>query len=198
MLPELFMDKERHDINSIKRAEDFEKIFKEFFIPLSYYSMKFVRDMDASKEIVHNVFIKLWEKRNDLHTNVPLRSYLYTAVRNRSLNYLRDRAKFAEEDISDIDEIQMGTDDDAKELEISELEIRILKEINNLPDRCAEVFKLARFENKKYREIAEVMGISIKTVEIQMSKALKILREKLSDIVNVIILWIIYFCFNFL
>ncbi len=198
MIPVFFMDKENRDINSIKRIEDFELVFKEFFIPLSYYAMKFVKDMDASKEIVHAVFIKLWEKRNEIHSNVPLRSYLFTAVRNRSLNYLRDRAKFVHEDISNLNENQMEVADGDDEMEQSELEARIWKEINNLPERCAQVFKLARFENKKYREIAKIMGISVKTVEIQMSKALKILREKFLDIVNVIILWIIYFYFNFL
>jgi RNA polymerase sigma-70 factor, ECF subfamily len=185
------------EIFSVKKLEDFEKVFRKFFIPLTHYSFKMLRDVDSAKEIVHNVFINVWEKREQLHDNVPIRSYLFSAVYKRSLNFLRDNKKFDKSELSELAEISDPAGDHS-ELEDSETEARILKEIENLPDRCSEIFKLARFENKKYREIAEILDISVKTVEAQMTKALKILREKLSDIINLIILWIILFFYNFL
>jgi len=191
------MDK-RPEIRSVNELSDFEKLFKEFFIPLSFYSMKFVQDLDTAKEIVHKVFINVWEKRQEIHSNTPIKSYLYTAVKNRSLNYLRDRTKFVKEDISELEEDTRIVEVESRELEQEELEQRILKEINNLPERCGEIFKLSRFEDKKYREISEILGISVKTVEIQMTKALKILRKNLYDILHIIILWITYIYFNFL
>lgn len=191
------MDK-RPEMHSVNDLSDFEKLFKEFFIPLSYYSLKFVKDLDTAKEIVHKVFINVWEKRYEIHSSTPIKSYLYTAVKNRSLNYLRDRTKFVKEDISELKEDIRMVEVESGELEQEELEQRILKEINNLPERCGEIFRLSRFEDKKYREISEILGISVKTVEIQMTKALKILRKNLYDILHVIILWITYIYFNFL
>jgi RNA polymerase sigma-70 factor (ECF subfamily) len=182
----------------IKNIDQFELLFKEYFIPLSHYSYKIVKDIDSAKEIVHNVFVNLWEKRNEVHTNVPLRSYLFTAVRNRSLNYLRDNSKFTSADSEVIGEIVDPQTEDPLDVDESQLQRRIFMEINNLPERCAEIFKLARFENLKYREIAEKLNISVKTVEAQMSKALRILRDNLSDIIQVLILWILYFFYNFL
>lgn len=186
------------NITSVKRPDQFEQVFRELFIPLTHYTFKFVKDMDSSKEIVHSVFIKLWEKRNEMHSSVPVRSYLFTAVKNRALNYLRDRSKFSSADTDNLSEIPDPSGGDFSTYEESEIEIRILREIDNLPERCGEVFKLARFEGLKYKEIAERLSISVKTVEAQMSKALKILRSNLSDIINMIMLWIIYFFYNFL
>jgi RNA polymerase sigma-70 factor (ECF subfamily) len=182
----------------IIHIDQFEKLFKEYFIPLSHYSYKIVKDIDTAKEIVHNVFVNLWEKRNEVHMNVSLRSYLFTAVRNRSLNYLRDHSKFTSADSEMMREIVDPQTEDSSDYDEAQIQQRILKEIENLPEKCAEIFKLARFENLKYREIAEKLNISVKTVEAQMSKALRILRDNLSDIIQVFILWIMYIFYNFL
>lgn len=187
---------EEKTIFSVRKNADFEKLFKEYFVALSHYAFKFVKDVDSSKEIVHKVFISLWEKRFEIHENTPLRSYLFTAVRNRCLNHLRDNRKFESEELTGAREIQDPAADPS-EMEDSELETRIMKEIDQLPERCSEIFRMARFENKKYKEIAESLGISVKTVEAQMSKALRILRDKLSSFIALLILWIIIFFYNF-
>ncbi|MCK4922078.1 MAG: RNA polymerase sigma-70 factor [Bacteroidales bacterium] len=179
-------------INSISEKGNFEAIFREFFKPLTHYSLKMVIDMDSAKEIVHTVFISLWEKREQIKLDTPIRSYLFTAVHNKSLNFLRNNEKFYKGDFSDI---EIVTVEDEDKMIAAETEARITDAINSLPDRCAEVFKLSRLEGKKYREIAEELGISIKTVEIQMSKALKTLRTELKDYLQLILLWIFY---NFL
>ena len=188
-----FPMEKNHKIGSLANEKEFEKVFRVYFIPLTHYSYKFVKDVDSAKEIVHKVFIKLWEKRHEIHTQTPVKSYLFTAVHNRSLNHIRDNARFETGSTKEIENIPDAGWEETAELESIELEIRILKEINVLPDRCSEIFKLARFENMKYREIAEKLGISVKTVEAQMSKALKILRHKFSEFVKLIIFWNFYF-----
>ena len=182
---------QKKNTNSLSDKGSFEVIFKEFFKPLSHYSLKIVKDMDSAKEIAHSVFVTLWEKRDSLILDTPIRSYLFTAVHNKSLNFLRDRAKFYKGDFSEIDLADELLEDKVVE---AETESKIKDAINSLPPRCAEVFKLSRFEGKKYREIALDLDISIKTV--QMSKALKMLRLELKDYIQIILLWISCNFFN--
>lgn len=169
----------------------FESIFRKYFVALTYYAIKLVNDHDSAREIVHQVFVNIWEKRESISLDRPIRSYLYTAVHNRCINYLRDMKRFHPEDAESID-IYPGLDPhDHDYLEIQETEARIAEAISKLPDRCAEVFRLSRFENKKYSEIAGMLNISVKTVEGQISKALRILREELKDLLAIIIILII-------
>ncbi len=178
-------------IESLSDNTYFEKIFKEYFTPLTYYAVKFTKDTDSAKEIVHTVFISLWEKRETVSTGQPLRSYLYTSVHNRSLNYLRDRSKFHNDDISDLDYINELSEEYHDLIEQNETETIIAETINRLPEKCRQIFKLNRFEEKKYAEIASLLNISVKTVEAQISKALRVLREELNDYLTIIIIWII-------
>ncbi|MCF8381014.1 MAG: RNA polymerase sigma-70 factor [Bacteroidales bacterium] len=174
--------------SSLSDPKTFEALFREFFKPLTHYSLKMVNDLDSAKEIVHTVFISLWENREKISLDIPIRSYLYTAVHNRSLNFIRNNKKFYKGDFSDI-ELTSGENED-KIIE-AETDSRITDAINSLPPRCSEIFKLSRLEGKKYKEIANDLGISIKTVEIQMSKALKVLRDELKDYLHFLLFWII-------
>lgn len=165
--------------------------------------MKFVRDIDDAKGIVHDVFVSLWEKFDSLPADANHRSYLYTAVRNRCLNHLRDKKKIVALDSvpdhavsSEMD--PMGTEELEREIEYA---------INSMPPKCREVFELSRTERDrgegrhrgevrlKYAEIAERMGISVKTVEAHMSKALVILREHLGKFL-VVIFCLFYFLYR--
>jgi len=167
--------------------QKYEQLFREYFTSLTYFSQKYVGDLDTAKEIVHNVFIKVWEKRECFDFDKSSKSYLFTSVYNRSLNYLRDQKKFAsEEEALHSDE---GINND--HLEAAELESKIWKVINSLPEKCKEIFIANRFEEKKYAEIAEEKGISVKTVETQMSKALKVLREHLKDYIHILVLFLL-------
>lgn len=176
---------------SLIPEKGFEKIFREYFVPLTYYALKFTGDHDSAKEIVHQVFINIWEKRSRIDYGRSLRSYLYTAVHNRCLNFLRDRKQFDGENIGSLaygDEPAAVQED---RLVREETEARISKAIASLPERCRKVFVLSRFEEKKYSEIASALGISVKTVEAQMSKALRLLRTDLKDLISVLVMWII-------
>ncbi len=181
------------NISSISNIQNFEILFKEYFSPLTYYAIRYVKDDDMAKEIVQAVFLSLWEKRYELHSDTPLRSYLFRAVHNRCMNYLRDKAKFHSKDITEIDYLFKLEKDGSENYEFHELEARIINEINKLPPNCSRIFRLSRFEGKKYKEIAMELGVSVKTVEAQMSKALMILREKLADFLHLIIFFVLFF-----
>ncbi len=147
-----------------------------------------MHDTDSCKDIVHNVFLNLWQKQDSIDLNEPIKPYLFKSVHNRCLNYLRDQKKIVRHDLvteaSDVPAFVESRD----YVEESELEQRILKALEDLPDKCRRIFHLSRFEGKKYAEIAELEGITVKAIEAQMSKALKLLREDLKD-------YLILFCF---
>lgn len=166
--------------------KSFEKLFRSFFPPLMVFAKKILVDEDDAREVVQQVFISIWEKRQEMDLSTSLKSYLFTSVHNRSLNVIRDRKKFSAAQVPDV----AGDWDVSSIIESMELEEKIMEVIHSLPEKCREVFELNRFEGLKYSEIAERLKISPKTVENQMSKALKILREKLSKYLA-ILLWLI-------
>ncbi len=167
-----------------KRLDEFEKLFRAHFKPLCGFAMKYVKDLDDAKEVVHDVFVIVWGKFDDLGADVNYKSYLYTAVKNRCLNFIRSRSKLVKFD-KVVEETLISETHDA--LETSELEREIEMAIDTLPDKCRQVFKLSRFEGLKYAEIAKKMDISVKTVESQMSKALRILKKHLAPFLSLIL-----------
>lgn len=143
--------------------------------------MKYVKDLDEARNLVHEVFITVWEKFESLPSDTNYRSYLYTAVRNRCLNHLRDTKKHLS-----IEKAEFIRAEETSSMETVELEREIELAINSLPEKCRIVFEFSRIEGLKYAEIAEKMGISVKTVEAQMSKALTVLRAHFSEFMSLI------------
>lgn len=167
----------------------FEELFREYFSSLCYFAQKYVIDLDTAREIVHAVYVSIWDKRAEFNFDKSAKSYLFTSVYNRSMNHIRDNKKFKDTDI--VAEKLEPSEPDPNHMEAAELESRIWRVINSLPERCREIFLLSRFEDKKYAEIATQLNISVKTVETQISKALKTLRENLSDYAYLILLLIL-------
>lgn len=164
--------------------QSFEILFRTHFKGLTFFALEYVKDYEIAREIVQEVFVNLWEKRSSIDPEKSPKSYLGTSVRNRCLNYLRDQKKYYP-DILEMESI--GPDEEYSEMDkliTDELKAKIEEATRELPDKCKEVFLLSRFENKKYKEIAQELDISVKTVEAQMSKALKMMREKLADYIN--------------
>ncbi len=159
----------------------FELLFREHFTGLCYFARKYTGDLDSAKEIVHGVFIRIWENRSDFEWDKPAKSYLFTSVYNRSLNYLRDHKKFISHGEATAQNLVVDESVFTDNVETAELENHIQKALRKLPEKCREIFELSRFESKKYTEIAEHLNISVKTVETQMSKALHLLRIELKD-----------------
>ena len=165
----------------------FEELFRSYFTALCSFAQKYVNDSDEAKDIVHNVFINLWNKRSEINLDTSLKSYLFQGVHNRSLNFIRDNKKLVQFDTPQ-NKAELGKYlESGDHLESSEAENRINQALDDLPDKCREIFLMNRFDGLKYREIAEKLDISIKTVETQMSRALKTLRERLSDMITILI-----------
>ncbi len=168
------------DQNKIFDEDMFEQLFKAYFVKLCNYAIGFVNDRDTAKDITQKVFISLWEKRKNIDPQKSIQSYLYTAVKNRCFNYIRDNKKYHSDvlDLETIDfDFMMELDSDS----ILELEEKINYALNLLSDKCRIVFEMSRFKNMKYKDIAKELNISVKTVEAHISKALKTLREQLKD-----------------
>lgn len=168
----------------------FEKVFKTYFQQLCFYANSFLKDLDNAKEIVHDVFINFWEKRESIDLNKPVKAYLYTSVHNRCLNFIRDHKKFnySIERIEDVNPETILEDSDS--LIADEIKEKIQQTLEKLPERARQIFELSRFEGLKYHEIADKLDISVKTVEANMSKALKLFRENLKEYLAIIIVLI--------
>lgn len=169
----------------------FEALFRDHYQMLCHFARKFVGDMDEAEELVQDLFAQLWERREQLQVETSAKSYLFSAARNRCLNYIKHR-KVREQHSESVLASPLESEPDATQaLEAAELQSRIQATIQGLPPRCREVFVLSRFEGKKYQEIATQLGISPRTVEVQIGKALKILREDLREYLPLALLWLI-------
>ena len=166
----------------------FEMLYNEQYIPLCCFAQRFVFDLDTAREIVQDVFVRIWEKRTSLPVEISLKAYLYTSVRNKCIDYLKHlnvEYEFEKKRIKEIRESGNNSfntiDDPLDGLVTKELENAIKDATENLPQKCREIFELSRFKGLKYREIAEKLNISVKTVETQMSRAIESLKKKLSN-----------------
>ena len=157
--------------------EIFRQCFDDYFNKLYAYAFTIVKNNAEAKDIVQAAFVKLWEKRDEVNLAVAGKAFLYTSVYHLSLNSVRNR-KIREGHHQIISKNHSVTS--SYTAEEKETRLRINMAIDALPLRCKEVFCKSRFEGKKYAEIAKELGISIKTVEVQIGKALKLLRENLA------------------
>jgi RNA polymerase sigma-70 factor (ECF subfamily) len=155
----------------------FKYLFDTFFVSLCRFAGTFVTDHSIAEDIVMEVLTAVWEKRNELEINVSWKAYLFRSVRNRALNRIRDNERFVS--VSDWSFYDRAGTDDSFELE--ELERLIHEAVCSMPDRCGEIFRKSRFEHQTNREIATRLNISIKYVEAQITRALKLIRKYLGD-----------------
>ncbi len=159
----------------------FEQVFKTHFKNLHGYAFSIIKDDSLAEETVQNVFYKIWEKRTELNIDITLKAYLYRAVHNESLNHLKHEKVKERYRLHAVAGTSFHEQAASKKLVMKELETNLRHALNDLPEQCRTIFQLSRFEDLKYREIAEELSISVKTVENQMGKALRILRSKLAD-----------------
>ncbi len=165
-----------------KDTSAFEHVFNEFYGLLKSYAMRFMDDPEDAEEIIQEVFVKFWEKCETLAPDSSIKSYLYRSVHNTCLNTIKhEKVKDSYRQYM-VHFMEEAAESDLAPKENENIQKRIFDAIDDLPPRCSEIFKLSRFEGLKYQEIADHLGISIKTVEVQMGKALKTLREVLKDL----------------
>lgn len=175
----------------LRDEKSFEQLFRNQYAPLCGYARKYIDDLDQSEEVVQDVFVNLWQKRSTIEITSTIESYLFRAVRNTCLNILKHfkvREKHKEGISASYDHYGDRADNLVLEIELMN---QIENLISGLPPERQKVFRMSRFEEMKYKEIAEELGISIKTVEAQMGKALKYLRENLGDYLPMILIAVI-------
>lgn len=178
--------------------EAYVSLFREYYVTLCAYSRRFVGRKDVAEEIVSDTFLKIWENRSRIQINSSVKAYLFQAVYNNSLYYLRKLKndavldefflKTASENIAFAvvpDEIE------EQSLLMENFDFRIEEAVSELPEQQQKAFRLKRFEGKKNREVAEIMGISVKTVEMHLSKATLELRQKLKDYLPAFLLFLL-------
>lgn len=176
--------------SKIKAGDEqaFEAMFKANYAGLCGYAQKYVSDLEQAEEIVQDVFCNFWNKRASLEVSGSLEAYLYRSVRNTCINHLKHLKVRNQYAIVQARFIQMEEKRVYDKMQELELHNKIEESINLLPTERQKIFKLSRFENMKYQEIAIHLGISIKTVEAQMGKALKFLRENLAEYLPILLL----------
>ncbi len=166
----------------------FELLFHFYYPGLVIYSTQFMTDRSTAEEIVQDFFVRLWEKRQNIHSADSLKSYFFTSIRNSSLNYLKHK-KIESGYINEITELSNNNllyDPDL--YIVSELQEKIDSAINDLPKRCKEIFVMSRFKGLSNDEIATELSLSKRTVETQISNAIKILRVELKEYLEILIL----------
>jgi RNA polymerase sigma-70 factor, ECF subfamily len=167
-----------------------KELFDKYFYQLVLHSFRFTDDYKQSEEIVQDVFVKVWQNFEQIENISNFNAYLYKAVRNSSLNFIR-HIKIRQKYVEDFSNTHIENEKAAEELIIdSEKENQIHNAINKLPENWREAIILSKYDKLKYLEIAQKMNISEKTVEKYISKALQFLRVELSDILLSIILFL--------
>ncbi|MEM7103443.1 MAG: RNA polymerase sigma-70 factor [Bacteroidota bacterium] len=157
---------------------EFEQFFKENYPLAVSFAVKFVKDLDTAREIAQQAFVNLYEKKDQLEIKTSFKAYLMQSVRNRCLNHFSRQQTIQKHHKAILDSSRESLDHQ-DQLEYSEFEHKVFGVINSLPEKCQKIFKMNRFEGKKNQEIADELGISKRTVETQISKALKILRKEI-------------------
>lgn len=183
--------------NDLKKM--YVSLFEKYYSNLMFYATRFV-DEDEAEDIIQDVFFELWNRRNTVEFGENIKSFLYRSVYNKALNVIKHKAivdTYNAEEVqlqnSRIEFYQPDNMDVIRNIENIELRKEIYSAINSLPEKCREIFKLSYIYNHTNKEIAEILGISLRTVEAHMYKALKFLREKLGHLVSWLILLLNFF-----
>ena len=159
--------------------EKVEILFRKYYAGLCKSLYKILRDATLAEDIVQEVFLKVWEVRETLKMEDAIQSYLYRSCYNAALNFLKQQKKNT--DLDNLEATITGSDSAERHLNFQETEAEIQKAIDALPPKTKVVFSLSRFEELSYKEIAERLDISVKSVEKHMGIALQRLRENLKD-----------------
>ncbi|QQT25251.1 MULTISPECIES: RNA polymerase sigma factor [unclassified Sphingobacterium] len=172
------------DLVSLLKQRDreaFAEIYDRYSMMIYYKVNQMLRDENAAKDLVQDLFTSIWEKSDLIRDNVGISSYLYVASRNRVLNYIQ-RGKTKSDYLAEIGKYSLQVSDETLEmLDEKDLMLLITDEIAKLPTKMREVFELSRLEDLSHREIAERLNVSESTVKKQVQNALKILKVRLSD-----------------
>jgi RNA polymerase sigma-70 factor (family 1) len=170
-------------IDTLKKGgpDALQSLLKQFYSPLCLFAERLVADSAAAEDIVGESFIKLWNKRGDFESTQNIKAFMYITVRNACLNYLKQ----AKRDSLNQKQLAYLTGEKEEfvlnEMIRAEVLKEIMSEINNLPEQCGKVLKLAYLEGLRNQEVAKVLNISVHTVKNQKARAIQLLRTRLRD-----------------
>lgn len=169
---------ERHLINELREGHEqaYKHVFHLYYRPLTLFAMKYLDDVEESKEVVQDFFVRLWSRRESLEIRLSLKTYLYQGVRNACINFIASN-HVKQRHLRDYKISAHQTMDALEAMVLAEQEVKLTDAINALPNKCRQIFLLSRMEQLSNRAIAEQLDLSIKTVEAQISIALKRLRD---------------------
>jgi RNA polymerase sigma-70 factor (ECF subfamily) len=182
-MSEFLASYERVLLGKLKKDDQsaFSVVFTQYYSDLVRFSFKFTNDLNISEEIVQDVFLRLWENRSSLEIHTSLKSYLLKNVQNRSIDSLRHTG-ITNQYVSMVLNNVIATQNDTENyVFFSELQANYNNALKKIPVQYADVFRMSRMEGLKYQEIANMLGVSVRTVEVRLSKALGMLREELKD-----------------
>lgn len=172
LLKNVFQNEDQHS---------FEKLFTLFYQRLLNYCMYYIKHKESAEEVVSDIFVNLWMKRKDLGHIKNLKTYLFISVKNQSLNHIKQFSNYRVTYLEDGDvHALVNTNDPEKEMEMRELLFKMDQAVNSLPPQCKIIFNLIKEEGLKYKEVAEILSLSPRTVETQLVRAMKKLDEILS------------------
>jgi RNA polymerase sigma-70 factor (ECF subfamily) len=192
---------EKKVLENLKKGDPkaFELIFKAWYESLVNFAAEYLSDLESARNIVQNIFMKLWEKHTLVDPDSNLKSYLYMATRNACLSHLRHlklETAYFEKSKKKLEDLQLNYEA-LDELNIEKIDFEVLEKlirdtINALPERCREVFILSRYEDMKNKEIAETLNISVKAVEANITRALTKLRENTKEYLPELVFLLIF------
>jgi RNA polymerase sigma-70 factor (ECF subfamily) len=149
----------------------FEKLYNKLYLPLGMYALRIIGDNDMAQDVVQEAFVKVWQQIRSGFEPDDFRSYMYRTVHNGAISVLRSNSDT--DSIDDFDSIYCCNEE---AIDTSERDARLWRAIDSLPDRCREIFLLSKLNDLTYQQTADRLGISVKTVENQIGKALKALK----------------------
>ena len=176
----------------------FDELFRQYSNPLFYYAAKFVED-EVAKDIVQDVFVKIWSDHS-ITISQSLNSFLFTMVRNSCLQHLeklkvRNKYLKSAKLLLQEEELRFYMGEKTSLIE-QEQENKLNEVLNSFPDRCKQIFMMSRFENKKNKEVAEELDISVKAVEKQISRAMTTLRTKMKEYLPLLMFFLSSYLFK--
>jgi len=159
----------------------FKQVFSACYEGLCHYAFTILRDTDEAEDVVQAMFMKLWERRKDLEIKGALKGYLFRAVHNQCLNNIEHKAVKKKYQADNLE----STSSNVQHAEVfpDELDDKIKTVVDSLPQQCRAIFIMSRYEELPHAEIAKKLNISVNTIQNQICKALKILREELKEII---------------
>lgn len=166
----------------------FEMLFNEWYKPLCRYANSILQCEEEAEDVVQKFFCKLWDKHQQISIQTAIEPYLYRSIHNECINTIKQKKVNANYILSAVDRSETNYEKTDKQLIINELENSIRDAIEKLPPRCKEVFLLSRYDGLSYAEISKALSITAGTVEIQIVKALRLLRKELNDYLYLLLL----------